>query len=86
MKNDTWKPVTESAAKPPTDPLDRPIDFTLTPAERDIAKMAMVEVLAMQRSNRASFSGTAPGLRVESITDSELTDEERKFFGIGGEA
>lgn len=80
-KNPNWKPVTIPATKPDSKPLDKPIDFTLTPAERDIAVLARIEVLAAQRGP------FVPGLVVKHLQPSDLTESERRAFGIiGGEA
>lgn len=72
-----WSPVTETDPKPYNDG----IDFTLTPAERDIAVLAKLEILAMHRK---PFT---PGLEVKHLAPSELTDEQRKaLFGDEHEA
>ena len=74
-----WKPVTVSAR--PIDQNGEPIDFVLTPAERDIAVLAKMEILAMHRK---PFT---PGLEVKHLAQSELTDEQRKaLFGDEHEA
>lgn len=72
-----WSPVTETDPKPANDG----IDFTLTKAERDIAVLAKLEILAMSRK---PFT---PGLEVKHLDPSELTDEQRKaLFGDEHEA
>ena len=81
QKNPNWTPATITAPKPDTDPRAKPIDFTLTPAERDIAVLARIEVLAAQRTP------FVPGLVVKHLQPSDLTESERRAFGIiGGEA
>lgn len=80
-KHPNWKPATITAPKPDTDSRAKAIDFELTPAERDIAVMARVEVLAFRRP---SFT---PGLVVKHLEPSDLTESERRAFGIiGGDA
>ena len=80
-KHPNWKPATITAPKPDTDPRTKPIDFTLTPAERDIAVLARIEVLAAQRTP------FVPGLVVKHLQPSDLTESERRAFEIiGGEA
>ena len=80
-KHPNWKPATITAPKPDTDPRAKAIDFTLTPAERDIAVLARIEVLAAQRGP------FVPGLVVKHLQPSDLTESERRAFGIiGGEA
>lgn len=94
MKSSSWTPATipdESIASRDAARKERkdgttPIDFTLTPAERDIAKLAMVEIIAAQRSGRANFGSSAPGLESGFVSVVELTPEERKFFGLGDDA
>lgn len=81
MKHPNWTPVTFSDPKPSKDPRAKAIDFTLTPAERDIAVLARIEVLAAQRTP------FVPGLVVKHLQPSDLTESERRAFGIiGGEA
>ena len=80
-KHPNWKPATIPAPKPDTDPRAKAIDFELTPAERDIAVMAMADVLTFRRPN------FTPGLVVKRLQPSDLTESERRAFGIiGGEA
>lgn len=80
-KHPNWKPATITAPKPDTDPRAKAIDSDLTPAERDIAVLARIEVLA---ARRPVFT---PGLVVKHLKPSDLTDSERRAFGIiGGEA
>lgn len=79
MKHPNWKPATITAPKPDTDPRAKPIDFTLTPAERDIAVLARIEVLAAQRTP------FVPGLVVKHLQPSDLTESERRAFGIIGD-
>lgn len=80
MKHPNWKPATIAEPKPDTDPRAKPIDFTLTPAERDIAVLARIDVIA---ARRGPF---VPGLVVKHLQPSDLTERERKAFGIGGVA
>ena len=78
MNHPTFKPVTIPARDPvDPDPRSKPIDFSLTAAERDIAVLAKLEILAM---NRPQFT---PGLEVKRLDPSELTKEQRAAFGIG---
>lgn len=80
-KNPNWKPTTIPAPKPDADPRAKAIDFELTPDERAIAVMAMADVLAFRR---AKFTA---GLVVKRLQPSDLTESERRAFGIiGGEA
>lgn len=80
-KHPNWKHATIPAPKPDPDPRAKPINFELTPAERDIAVMARIEILAAQRP---PFT---PGLVVKRLQPSDLTESERRAFGIiGGEA
>lgn len=80
-KHPNWKPATNTAPKPDADPRANAINFDLTPAERDIAVMAMADVLALRRAN------FTPGLVVKHLQPSDLTESERRAFGIiGGEA
>ena len=82
-KREPWHPITEAEPKPDTDPRSRPIDFTLTKADRDIAVRAMVDVLAMQR--RSTFGQpVAPGLEVRELTPADLTKSEQMALGIRG--
>lgn len=82
VKLDSWHPLTESERKPKPDPRDKPIDFELTPAERDIAVFAMVDVLANQRSNFGQPS--TPGLEVRELSPSDLTKSEQMALGVRG--
>lgn len=80
-KHPNWKHATIPAPKPDTDPRAKAIDFTLTPAERDIALLARIEVLAAQRGP------FVPGIVVKHLQPSDLTESERRALGIiGGEA
>lgn len=74
--NTTWKPVTLTDEKPASDG----IDFVMTPAERDIAVMAMAEILEKQRPN------FTPGIVVRHVDPAELTAGERAKFGLVGGA
>lgn len=79
-KHPNWKPATITAPKPDTDPRAKAIDFTMTPADRDVAVLVRIEVIA---ARRGPF---VPGLVVTHLQPSDLTDRERKAFGIiGGE-
>lgn len=81
QKNPNWKPVTESTSAAPTDPRAQPINFELTPEERNIAVMARIEIIAMKK---ADFT---PGVVVKHVSESDLTESERRAFGIiGGDA
>lgn len=61
----------------------QPLDFTLTPQEHDIARLAMVEILAMQK--KAEFGQFTPGLVATELQPSELTEQEREsFLRFGG--
>lgn len=79
MKNDTWKPVTHSADPKTLDPRGH-INFELTPEERAIAVLARIEIIG---ATRQQFT---PGVVVKHVHESELTESERKAFGIGGAA
>ena len=74
-----WSPVTVSDR--PVDPNGEPIDFVLTAAERDIAVLAKLDILAMKAAQRGGFP---PGLEVKRLDPSELTDEQRKALGLEG--
>ncbi len=78
MKHPNWKPATIAEPKPGTDPRAKPLDFTLTPAERDIAVLARIDVIAARRDP------FVPGLVVKHLQPSDLTERERKAFGIIG--
>ena len=79
MNHPTWQPATIPATPPvDPDPRSKPIDFSLTAAERDIAVLANLEILAMHRK---PFT---PGLEVKHLDPSELTDEQRKALGLEG--
>lgn len=74
-KQPGWHAVTASEPKPDPDPRSKPIDFSLTKAERDIATNAMVDVLAMQR--RAKFAQPSTrGLEAGELTLADLTSAE----------
>ena len=78
MNSAKWQPATIPATPPvDSDPRSKPIDFSLTAAERDIAVLAKLEILAM---NRPQFT---PGLEVKRLEPSDLTKEQRAAFGIG---
>ena len=78
MSHPAWQPATIPATPPvDPDPRSKPISFELTPAERDIAVLAKLEILAM---NRPQFT---PGLEVKRLDPSDLTAEQRRAFGIG---
>jgi hypothetical protein len=78
-----WHPITESDAKRDPDPRSKPIDFTLTPAERDIARLAMVDVMANLR--RSQFGQPeARGLEVRELSPCELTKSEQMALGVRG--
>lgn len=87
MKQPTWNPVTTTEQKPDTDPLAKPLDFTMTPADRSTAARAMVDVIAMQRNKSAQeFANFTPGLVVTVLYARDLTPNERKAFGLEPEA
>lgn len=74
-----WAPAT-IPARDPVDPKALPdIDFTLTPAERDIAVLAKLDILAMKASQRAAFT---PGLVVTELSPSDLSPEQRVALGL----
>lgn len=77
MTHPTFKPVTIPATPPvDPDPRSKPISFELTPAERDIAVLAKLEILAM---NRPQFT---PGLAVIELSEDDLTPAQRRaLFG-----
>ena len=74
-----WTPATIPATPPvDPDPRSKPIDFSLTAAERDIAVLAKLEILAM---NRPQFT---PGLAVTELSEDDLTPAQRRaLFGEG---
>lgn len=75
-----WSTVTETDPKPANDG----IDFTLTPAERDIAVLAKLDILAMKAARRAAFT---PGLVVTELSPEDLSPEQhRALFGEAQEA
>lgn len=74
MNYPKWQPVTE------TDPKPDGIDFTLTKQERDIAVLAKLDILAMKAAQRAAFT---PGLVVTELSADDLTEQQRRDFGIG---
>lgn len=81
MNRTKWQPATIPATLPvDPDPRSKPISFELTPAERDIAVLAKLEILAM---NRPQFT---PGLEVKRLDPSELSPEQRRAFGIEEDA
>ncbi len=75
MNHPTWKPVTETDPKPN----DEGIPFTLTPAERDIAVLAKLDILAMKAAQRGAFT---PGLVVTELSADDLTEQQRRDFGL----
>ena len=62
------------------DERDTPYDFTLTPAERDIAVLAKLDILAMKAAQRGHFT---PGLVVTELSPDDLSPQQRRDFGIG---
>ena len=73
MNYPKWQPVTE------TDPKPDGIDFTLTKAERDIAVLAKLDILAMNAAQRGAFT---PGLVVTELSPSDLSPEQRVALGL----
>jgi hypothetical protein len=74
-----WSPAT-IPVRDPVDPKALPdIDFTLTPAERDIAVLAKLDILAMKAAQRAAFT---PGLVVTDLSPEDLTAEQRVALGL----
>lgn len=72
MKHPNWKPATIAEPKPDTDLRSKPIEYSFVDP---------------QEINRHRFDSFAPGLTVIELQPSDLTDSERKAFGIiGGEA
>ena len=61
------------------DPRSKPFDFTLTPAERDIAVLAKLDILAMKAAQRGAFT---PGLVVTELSPEDLTTEQRVALGL----
>lgn len=82
-KREPWHPVTEAEPQRDPDPRSQPLDFTLTPAERDVARFAMVDVLAMQRRSQFGQPAT-PGLEVRELSPSDLTKSEQMALGVRG--
>lgn len=84
MNHQTWKPAT-IPARDPVDPKALPdIDFALTPAERDIAVLAKLDILAMKAAQRGAFT---PGLVVTELSADDLSPEQRRaLFGDDHEA
>lgn len=54
-----------------------PLEFTLTPQDRDVAQIARCELLALKRGQ------FQPGVVVTQLQPSDLTDSERAAFGMG---
>lgn len=75
MNYPKWQPVTETDPKPVNDG----IDFTLTKAERDIAVLAKLDILAMKAAQRGAFT---PGLVVTELCPEDLTTEQRVALGL----
>lgn len=75
MNYPKWQPVTETDPKPANDG----IDFTLTPAERDIAVLAKLDILAMKAAQRGAFT---PGLVVTELSPDDLSPEQRVALGL----
>ena len=70
-KHPNWKPATIPAPKPDPDPRSAPIEY------------AMVDPEELRRRRFESFT---PGLLVIELNPSDLTESERRAFGIiGGE-
>lgn len=75
MNYPKWQPVTEADPKPANDG----INFALTPAERDIAVLAKLDILAMKAAQRGAFT---PGLVVTELSAEDLSPEQhRALFG-----
>lgn len=77
MNYPKWQPVTETDPRPVNDG----IDFTLTKAERDIAVLAKLGILAMKAAQRGAFT---PGLVVTELSPEDLTTEQRVALGLEG--
>lgn len=75
MNYPKWQPVTETDPKPVNDG----IYFTLTKAERDIAVLAKLDILAMKAAQRGAFT---PGLVVTELSPEDLTNEQRVALGL----
>jgi hypothetical protein len=73
MNYPKWQHVTE------TDPKPDGIDFTLSKAERDIAVLAKLDILAMKAAQRGAFT---PGLVVTELSSEDLTTEQRVALGL----
>lgn len=60
------------------DPRSQPYEFQLTPQENDVAILARLDI---ERMKRASNQFT-PGIVATELSPSELSDDERKAFGL----
>lgn len=72
--NTRWEPVTITES--PDD--HSVIPFTMTKNDRDTAALARLDIAAMQRAN----SQFVPGVVAKELKESDLTDDERKAFGL----
>lgn len=70
-KHPSWTPATHRDPAPLTDPRDKPLEY---------------RVVQVGEVNRRRFESFAPGLVVTMLQPSDLTDAERKAFGIIGGA
>lgn len=60
------------------DPRSEPVEFQLTPQERDIAVLARIDIIAKQRE----YGRRVEGLDVGEVAYSDLSPEERRSFGL----
>lgn len=60
------------------DPRSQPYEFSLTPQERDVAVLARLDIERMHRAAQQFV----PGLVVKRLEPSDLSDEERRSFGL----
>ncbi len=60
------------------DPRSEPLEPILTPAERDMAVLARLSIIAMQRQ----FGRNVDGLEVGTVAYADLTPEERRSLGL----
>ena len=60
------------------DPRSEPLSFTLTPQEKDVAILARLDIERMKRASNQFV----PGIVATELSPTELTDDERKAFGL----
>lgn len=63
-----WSPATHSDPKPDPDPLSRPIDFILTPADKDRAILASLEAESARRKANRDETWERHGLIVDEVS------------------